>query len=580
MAEPTSNSQTSEAKTRPSVQTAQPAIGGLAPEQVALEQTYVQRALARPSAARPDDILALQRMVGNRAVSRLLSKPAAPSVQAKSTDAIRNNTIQRDNADAGSVSDASRSNGVETAISGNSGHTSSLAGATAPDASVGDSSTASEAPHMSSSPTASPTTTEPVSTPPPSLPPCPAVPPINLIRGSANCLPVVAGGAAPIAPNAQPSAPATNNSPLTTMYEHLISAAEPFGNETVVSEFAHDLAVYRATHLALAEFVQAVAQARRGHITPHREHTTSHREHTTPPRREHTTPPVFDHQRLNALQQQTEEQLATDFRLTMQIAGLPFLQAAQRHLKNGQLQLQAPQTQPRRRRGSTASPPRTAEGISARWQQMQCDQEAWLRRRLERIKHAWMVGKREEARFITTSQPGIAELRNFRPAREVLEEGGRAPIPRTLVRPEDPDYPRIAPEVVSLLLALQRVRPNFRVENRAGHGGGNWAGRGFSLDLYLTGSAGSIDERGFWQPEAAIDFLLALNSVVRARGGRWRVLYNDFDVAQAVNRVTRVRNVCFTGNLGDNPARRRLNWHGPEHMLLHFHLDVELPVRC
>lgn len=87
MSEQASNNHTSETKTRAPVQAPQPALGEATPEQVALEQACVQRALAQPAAARPADVLALQRMVGNRATAQLLgrytSQPGMPSVQRK-----------------------------------------------------------------------------------------------------------------------------------------------------------------------------------------------------------------------------------------------------------------------------------------------------------------------------------------------------------------------------------------------------------------------------------------------------------------------------------------------------------------
>ncbi|HXI22762.1 MAG TPA: hypothetical protein VNG71_02725, partial [Pyrinomonadaceae bacterium] len=79
--------------------------------------------------------------------------------------------------------------------------------------------------------------------------------------------------------------------------------------------------------------------------------------------------------------------------------------------------------------------------------------------------------------------------------------------------------------------------------------------------------------RGFWKHEAAVRFLLHLNDAAAAVGARWRVLYNDFGVAEEVNHATGTRNVGFMGNLmGGN-----LNWHGPAPMVLHFHLDIEIP---
>ena len=80
------------------------------------------------------------------------------------------------------------------------------------------------------------------------------------------------------------------------------------------------------------------------------------------------------------------------------------------------------------------------------------------------------------------------------------------------------------------------------------------------------------DSRGFWDRSAAISFLMNLDKTANSFGARWRVLYNDFSVAKAVNEATGARNVEFMGDSSGN-----LNWHGPDPLILHFHLDLEIP---
>src|SRR5262245_38769313 len=77
MTEQTTNTHTAETKNRPPVQAPQRTMGETLREQVALEQGYVHRALARPSVARPIAVLAPHHLLGNRAVNRLCNKPAA-----------------------------------------------------------------------------------------------------------------------------------------------------------------------------------------------------------------------------------------------------------------------------------------------------------------------------------------------------------------------------------------------------------------------------------------------------------------------------------------------------------------------
>jgi hypothetical protein len=115
--------------------------------------------------------------------------------------------------------------------------------------------------------------------------------------------------------------------------------------------------------------------------------------------------------------------------------------------------------------------------------------------------------------------------------------------------------------------------PKFTASNRPGHGGGKFAGKGFSADLFLNEST---DRRGFWKVSTAIRFLLVIDLVAKSLGARWQVLYDDFRVAQEVNRITGSRNVVFQGTISQD----RLNWHGPKHLILHFHLDVEFPAKA
>jgi hypothetical protein len=161
-------------------------------------------------------------------------------------------------------------------------------------------------------------------------------------------------------------------------------------------------------------------------------------------------------------------------------------------------------------------------------------------------------------------------LDGAKPARDV-PEAERVDIPESL-KP-DKVMPGVAPELKDFLLELEKLEPNFKAGNYGGHGGGPWRGAGFSVDLYLSGSKSAHDDRGFWQHDAAVEFLLHLNETATAVGARWRVLYNDFSVAEEINHSTGNRNVTFVGNLMGGA----LNWHGPAPMVLHFHLDIEIP---
>ncbi len=130
--------------------------------------------------------------------------------------------------------------------------------------------------------------------------------------------------------------------------------------------------------------------------------------------------------------------------------------------------------------------------------------------------------------------------------------------------------PGVAPEVVGFLRALQQLEPKFTAGNYGGHGSSGFAGKGFSLDLYLPDST-KKDRRGFWDHSAAVNFLLHLAAAAQQADAEWHVLYNDYSVAEEVNRNLGVRRIAFTGNIDKGG---KVNYHGPAPLKLHFHLDI------
>jgi hypothetical protein len=254
---------------------------------------------------------------------------------------------------------------------------------------------------------------------------------------------------------------------------------------------------------------------------------------------------------------------------------------------------------PKVAKGETPPPTRPPEEIAAEIEAemvaVRCKQQTWALNQIERVKRGWMVGRREKLDFDTVPQ-NVAGLKDFDPGRTVAESD-RVPIPGHSAPvfkppPENENEKQkaarekkeaqaiknykeafVAPEVAGFLTQLRAIAPNFAADSYGGHGGGSWAGAGFSVDLTLTGKDGQLDERGFYKHDSAVQFLLNLNQVVTALGGQWRVLYNDFGVAEEVNHATGKSNVVYMGN---NPGGK-LNWHGPAPMVLHFHLDIQLP---
>jgi hypothetical protein len=273
-----------------------------------------------------------------------------------------------------------------------------------------------------------------------------------------------------------------------------------------------------------------------------------------------------------------KKELQDDYQATMHAAVARFGPGWVNAMKAAQTRERARVTKeknakPKVAKGETPPPPRPPEEIAAEIEAemvtIRCKQQTWTLNQIEKVKRGWMVGRREKLDFDTIAQP-VAGLKDFKPGREVAE-ADRVPIPESLQ--SQSGMPGVAPEVAQFLTQLQTLEPNFKAGNYSGHGGGSWKGAGFSIDLNLTGKDAKLDDRGFYQHDSAVRFLLNLNQVVTGMGGQWRVLYNDFGVAEEVNHATVKANVIYMGN---NPGGT-LNWHGPSPMVLHFHLDIQLP---
>jgi hypothetical protein len=203
---------------------------------------------------------------------------------------------------------------------------------------------------------------------------------------------------------------------------------------------------------------------------------------------------------------------------------------------------------------------------------------------LENWKHAWMVARANRARFKTEPWTGLMQLGDsstFHAARHV-EVGDRVKIPTSIAA--SPEQPGVAREMVTFLVALEQASPGFTAGNREGHGSVGFTylrnkllTSGFSVDLSLRAA---VDDTGFYDPNVAIEFLLALDRVARAKGAAWKVLYNDFRVAEIVNYATGATHVAYEGTPKPEVwkdgkwTRANLNFHGPSPFVLHFHLDL------
>ena len=270
-----------------------------------------------------------------------------------------------------------------------------------------------------------------------------------------------------------------------------------------------------------------------------------------------------------------EDALATDFDNTIKGAlakfGRSWLNTMQARLDAKRKQItKEKNAKPTVAKGETPppakSPDEVAKEIEADMADVRCEQKGWGLQQIEDIARAWAVGRREQVDFQTVKQTA-SYLSKFDPT---YTPTTTVDIPSNIQKGQS--LAGVAPEMADFLTAL-KADPNtadFTATNRPKHGGGTWAGKGFSTDLTITAPP---DQRGFYQPGRAVAFLLQIDKTAKAMAARWRVLYNDFRVAEEVNAATGTRNVEFIGS--SSPTD--LNWHGPGPLILHFHLDLEIP---
>ncbi|AKU99519.1 hypothetical protein AKJ09_06183 [Labilithrix luteola] len=182
------------------------------------------------------------------------------------------------------------------------------------------------------------------------------------------------------------------------------------------------------------------------------------------------------------------------------------------------------------------------------------------------VRRAWMISREEQMRFATERAANVKPLVGFEPPSYTVALTSDKGIIES-------DKAPVAPIMVRFVEELRRrYAAPLSVSNYVNHGGGKFRNRGYSLDLELRGR----DDRGFYPRQSAIDFLRAVNEAAAALQAQWRIIYNDFAVANAINTETGRANVIFVGD----PTRSKtqqvtgLNWHGPAPLILHFHLDL------
>jgi hypothetical protein len=138
----------------------------------------------------------------------------------------------------------------------------------------------------------------------------------------------------------------------------------------------------------------------------------------------------------------------------------------------------------------------------------------------------------------------------------------------------------VDPRVAGFLTALHDRFPTVRFETYGHHGSTGFAGRGLSLDVYLTGTNsdtrhryGTQNDQGFWDRDEVQELLLAVDETAVETNFRFFAIYNDFAVARQANSRLRQGNVGFAGNVDRGGG---LNYHGGG-IKLHVHLDLLPP---
>src|SRR5262249_25698156 len=97
----------------------------------------------------------------------------------------------------------------------------------------------------------------------------------------------------------------------------------------------------------------------------------------------------------------------------------------------------------------------------------------------------------------------------------------------------------------------------------------------YRLDLTLESNV--RDERGFYDPELAVKFLIGADAAAQKANVKWRVIYNDFQVAKAVKeQIAQQQGPNGKQRPRENHVNFQLN-HGPEPFKLHMHFDI-LPI--
>ncbi|TDW64607.1 flagellum-specific peptidoglycan hydrolase FlgJ [Novosphingobium sp. PhB55] len=180
------------------------------------------------------------------------------------------------------------------------------------------------------------------------------------------------------------------------------------------------------------------------------------------------------------------------------------------------------------------------------------------------VTQAWKISRDQQMRFETRGSSGIAALGPFAPPAAMVALAADPAIGGSNLAP-------VAPATSRFVAELKRRIPRVSVSTYRRHGSQGFVDRGYSVDLFIPGR----DGRGFYRADDALALLRAVDVAAKAAGANWRAIYNDFGVADTINREFGRRHVIFVGSPSRSKGRgTNLNWHGPNPLILHVHIDL------
>lgn len=163
------------------------------------------------------------------------------------------------------------------------------------------------------------------------------------------------------------------------------------------------------------------------------------------------------------------EQLARDYAATL-TAGLVRYGVGWKKHANGVVTRRTKELR-QKRRGEF-----TGEDLAA-LEQTRCEQEVWLAAKMNWLRTGWMIGRREQVDFQTLMPSSLRGLPNFNPP--ALPAGTKPSL--VDIAPQGSGTP-VTSGTKAFLVELRRRATGFDAGNYAGHGGGTFRGRGFSVD--------------------------------------------------------------------------------------------------